>query len=112
MDFGWKIRNSKKGDNGEWNYLMLTCTREGSRVSKVPATLKTLPAQVAKCRASITASKASDSLWSIKSVILDYSHDISPTKSRIYMINKNVSLHVKRTIELNDEAGVRISKIF
>ena len=43
MGFGWKIRNSKKGDDGELNYLMLACTREGSRLSKVPATLKTLP---------------------------------------------------------------------
>ena len=112
MGFGWKIRNSKKGDDGELNYLMLACTREGSRVSKIPATLKTLPTQVAKCRAKITASKASDDLWSIKSVILDHSHDISPTKSRMYKANKNISLHVKRTIELNDEAGVRISKTF
>ena len=45
-------------------------------------------------------------------MILDYTHDISPMKSRMYKVNKNISLHIKRTIELNDEARVRISKTF
>jgi hypothetical protein len=39
--FRWKIRTSRKGDNGEICYVILACLREGSRLSK--NSLKTLP---------------------------------------------------------------------
>jgi hypothetical protein len=52
--FGWKTRTSKKGENGEINYIMLSCTREGHRVSEIPCTLKTLPTKVKNCPAKIT----------------------------------------------------------
>ncbi|KAI5418632.1 hypothetical protein KIW84_043020 [Lathyrus oleraceus] len=51
--FGWRIRSSKKGDDGEVNYLILSCSREGSNISKISYTLKTLPSRAKSCPAKI-----------------------------------------------------------
>jgi len=45
-------------------------------------------------------------------VTKEHSHDLSPTKSRLFRGNKKVNLRVKRTIDLNDEAGVRTNKTY
>ncbi|XP_045809748.1 protein FAR-RED IMPAIRED RESPONSE 1-like [Trifolium pratense] len=110
--FGWKIRTSRKGEDGKLNYLMLSCSREGRRVSEIPRTLKTLPTKVKNCPSKITIKLAKDELWYIKKFEPNHSHTISPTKSRLFKANKNISMHVKRTIHINDDAGVRINKTF
>ncbi|XP_050914003.1 uncharacterized protein LOC127128675 [Lathyrus oleraceus] len=40
--FRWRIRSSKKGDDRELNYLIVSYSREGSNISKIACTLKTL----------------------------------------------------------------------
>ncbi|KAK2455993.1 protein FAR-RED IMPAIRED RESPONSE [Trifolium repens] len=37
---------------------------------------------------------------------------MSPTKARLFKANKTMNFHVKRTIEVNDDAGVAINKTF
>ena len=91
--FGWKIRDSKKGLDGELHYLVLACTREGRRVS-IPSSLKTFPSSVAKCDAKVTTTKIEDGVWCINKVVLEHSHDLSPTKARKLRVNKSISLHV------------------
>ena len=76
------------------------------------STIKTFPTSAAQCDAKITVSRGESGVWCIKKVILDHSHDLSPTKSRFFNMNKSISLHVKRTIQVNDDAGVRINKTF
>ena len=110
--FGWKIRDSKKGLDRELHYLVLACTREGSCVSKIPPTLKILPGNVAKCYAKVRATKRQDGVWCINKIVLEHSHDVSSRKARKLRVNKNISLHIQRTIQMNDDAGVRINKIF
>ncbi|KAK2401615.1 hypothetical protein QL285_051209 [Trifolium repens] len=110
--FGWKIRSSKKGKDGELCYMILACSREGSTVSKVPCTLKTLPTKVNKCPARICIKMEEDSLWYIKRFDAEHSHEMSPTKSRLFKANKEMNMHVRRTIEVNDDAGVTINKTF
>ena len=110
--FQWKIRNSKTGLDGQLRYLVLACTRAGSCAPKISSTIKTFPTSGAQCDAKITVSRGESGVWCIKKVILDHSHDLSPTKSRFFNMNKSMSLHVKRTIQVNDDAGVRINKTF
>ena len=110
--FGWKTRSSKKGDDGEVNYVMLSCSREGRRVSEIPCTLKTLPTKVKNCPAKVTAKLEKYGLWHILKFESNHSHAISSTKSRLFKANKNMNMHVKRTIQINDDAGVRINKTF
>ena len=86
MGFGWKIRNSKKGDDGELNYLMLAYTREescvksSSNIENTAYTSCTMPEED-YCKQGIRR------FMSIMSLILDHSHDIIPTKSGMYKVN-------------------------
>ncbi|XP_004514173.1 protein FAR-RED IMPAIRED RESPONSE 1-like [Cicer arietinum] len=110
--FGWKIRYSRKGQDGELCYLILACSREGSKVSKISCTLKTLPTKVNNCPAKIVIKLDKDGLWYITKFEPDHTHETSPTKARLFKANKKMNLHVKRTIQINDDAGVRINKTF
>ncbi|XP_012575559.1 protein FAR1-RELATED SEQUENCE 5-like [Cicer arietinum] len=110
--FGWKIRSSRKGQDGELCYLILSCSRKGSKVSKISCTLKILPTKVNNCPAKIVIKLNKDGLWYITKFEPDHTHETSPTKARLFKANKKMNLHVKRTIQINDDAGVRINKTF
>ena len=81
-------------------------------MSKIPPTLKTLQSSEAKCDAKVTATKKEDGVWCINKVVLEHSHDLSPTKARKLRVNKSISLHVQRTIQVNDDSGLHINKTF
>ena len=108
--FRWKIRTSRKGDNGEICYVILACSREGSRLSK--HSLKTLPSKEKNCPAKICIKLEDDGLWYIKRFESSHSHETSPTKARLFKANRKMNLCVKRTIQNNDDPGVRIKKTF
>ena len=105
--FRLKIRNSRKGSDGNVNYFMLACTQEGNRRS-----LKKFPTIKNKCDAKITVSLKEDGLWYIMKVILDHSHELCPTKAMTFKVNKDISMHVKRTRETNHEIEARMNKSF
>ncbi|CAK8571773.1 unnamed protein product [Lathyrus sativus] len=110
--FGWRIRSSKKEDDGELNHLILSCSREGTKRSKISCTLKTLPSRAKNCPAKICIKLKQDGLWYIKKFEANHSHETSTTKARLFKANKKMNLHVRRTIQINDDAGVRINKTF
>ncbi|XP_058764116.1 protein FAR-RED IMPAIRED RESPONSE 1-like [Vicia villosa] len=110
--FGWRIRSSKKGDDGELNYIILSCSRGGSTVSKISCTLKTLPSRAKNCPAKIYVKMKEDGLWYITQFESIHSHETSPTKARLFKANKKMNLHVRRKIQINVDAGVRINKTF
>ncbi|XP_004494023.1 protein FAR-RED IMPAIRED RESPONSE 1-like [Cicer arietinum] len=109
--FGWKIRSSRKGKDGEPCYLILSCSREGSKVSKNSCTLKTLPTKVNNCPVKIVIKLDKDGLWYITKFEPGHIHETSPTKARLFKANKKMNLR-KITIQINDDAGVRINKTF
>ena len=51
-------------------------------------------------------------LWYVTQFESNHTHETSPTKSRLFMANKKMNLHVRITIQINDDAGVRINKTF
>ncbi|CAL5202796.1 unnamed protein product [Lathyrus oleraceus] len=110
--FGWRIRSSKKGDDGEVNYLILSCSREGSNISKNLCTLKTLPSRAKNCSAKICIKLKQDSLWYITQFESNHSHETSPIKAILFKANKKMNLHVRRTIQINDDVRVRMNKTF
>ncbi|XP_027936364.1 protein FAR-RED IMPAIRED RESPONSE 1-like [Vigna unguiculata] len=59
----------------------------------------------------MTAVRKQD-MWMISSVVDEHNHDVSPTKSRLIRGNRKLNMQVKRTLDLNDQAGVRINKSF
>ncbi|GAU23098.1 hypothetical protein TSUD_183990 [Trifolium subterraneum] len=110
--FGWKIRTSRKGQDGEICYLILACSKERHIVSNVPCTLKTNPTKGKKCPARMCIKMEKDGLWYVTKFDPSHSHECSPTKARLFKANKEINLHVKRTIQMNDDAGVTINKTF
>jgi len=100
--FGIRIRTSKKGPDKELRYIMLVCAREGSYVSSIPIEVATKPIQSVQCGAHITVGKK-DGQWFIMSVNHHHSHELSPTKSRMFRGNRRINLQVKRTLDMNDE---------
>ncbi|WVZ09007.1 hypothetical protein V8G54_022353 [Vigna mungo] len=109
--FAVRTRTSKKDDNNNVNYLRLVCSREGKYVSSINPEVKKLPSQTKQCPVGITISKKDDK-WFIRTVNLDHSHDLCPTTSKLIPGNRKLSMQSKHTLEVNDEAGVRINKSY
>ena len=90
---------------------MLVCARAGKYTSTIPTEVNTLPTQKHECLARITVG-IKDNKWYIMSVHEEHSHDMSPTKSRLFRGNRRISLHAKRVVDINNDAGVRINNTF
>jgi len=109
--FEIRTRTSKKGSDNELRYIMLVCARAGTYVSAIPTEVSTQPTQSVQCGVHSTAGKKDGKLY-IMSVNHQHSHDLSPTKSTLFRGNRKINLQAKRTLDINDDAGVRINKTY
>ena len=50
--------------------------------------------------------------WTLNSVRLEHNHGLSQGKSRFYKCNRILKPRVKRSLELNEKAGIRMNKLF
>ena len=50
--------------------------------------------------------------WRISTVHLEHNHKTSPTKSRLYRCNRQLSEDVKQQLEVNDIAGIPLHKSY
>ncbi|XP_022861564.1 protein FAR1-RELATED SEQUENCE 5-like, partial [Olea europaea var. sylvestris] len=112
LGFPIKKRNSKKGNDGVLRYLTLTCSREGGIISNSSGSLKPHPTVKMGCKARISASSDTFGNWRINAVNLDHNHNISPSKSRLYRCNRQMSTHVKQKLQVNDLAGIPLHKSY
>ncbi|KAL2531530.1 Protein FAR1-RELATED SEQUENCE 1 [Abeliophyllum distichum] len=112
VGFPIRKRNSRKGDDGIVRYVTLTCSREGRRSSTTSTSLKPQPTSQTGCKARLTAGSEISGLWRINTVHLEHNHKTSPSKSRLYRCNREVTAHVKRKLECNDVAGIPLHKSF
>ncbi|WVZ06519.1 hypothetical protein V8G54_019865 [Vigna mungo] len=109
--FGIRTRSSRKNNKNELCYFMMVCSRAGKFVASNPNEMIGRPTQANDCAARMIVSKR-DEKWYISAFDDVHTHDLSPTKSRLFRGNKMMNLNVKRTLDLNAEAGVRINKSF
>ncbi|CAA2986484.1 Hypothetical predicted protein [Olea europaea subsp. europaea] len=112
VGFPVRKQNSKKDDDGMLKYLTLTCSRKGNRSGTTSSSLKPQPTIQTRCKARICASSNIHGSWKINTVCLQHNHRISPTKSRLYCCNRELSVHVKRKLEVNDLAGIPLHKSY
>ncbi|KAL2492850.1 Protein FAR1-RELATED SEQUENCE [Abeliophyllum distichum] len=112
VGFPIRKRNSRKGDDGIVRYVTLTCSQEGRRSSTTSTSLKPQPTSQTGCKARLTAGSEISGLWRINTVHLEHNHKTSPSKSRLYRCNREVTAHVKRKLECNDVAGIPLHKSF
>ncbi|CAA3031600.1 Hypothetical predicted protein [Olea europaea subsp. europaea] len=111
VGFSVRRRNFKKY-NGVVTYVMLTCSLEGQRRDKKCSSLKPQPTIQTGCKARITASSDIRGIWRICMVDLEHNHKTSPSKSRLYRCNRELSAYVKRKLEVNDIAGIPLHKSY
>ncbi|XP_017407279.1 protein FAR1-RELATED SEQUENCE 5-like [Vigna angularis] len=109
--FGIRTRSSRKNNKNELCYFMMVCSRAGKYVSPIQNQMIGRPTCANDCAARMIISKRDDK-WYISGFHDVHSHDLSPTKLRLFRGNKRMNLNVKRTINLNAKVGVRINKSF
>ncbi|XP_022853627.1 protein FAR1-RELATED SEQUENCE 5-like [Olea europaea var. sylvestris] len=112
MGFPSRKRSSTKDDDGVLRYVTLTYSREGRRNSDTSTSLKLQPTIQTGCKARISASFDIHGYWKINTVHLDHNHKTSPTKSRLYRCNQELSAQVKRNLEVNDMADNRCRQAY
>ncbi|CAL9007765.1 unnamed protein product [Prunus brigantina] len=112
LGFPVRKRTSQKGDEGELKYVTISCGREGKYKSKSSNVLKPHPSIKTGCKARVRAGILLDGRWQINSIKLDHNHDMSPTKARYFRCHRTISSDMKRRIELNDRAGIRLNKSY
>jgi hypothetical protein len=60
----------------------------------------------------ICANLCDDGTWFLSKVELKHNHSLSPSKTRFFRSNKKINDTAKRKLELNNRAGIRLSKNF
>ncbi|XP_071678107.1 protein FAR1-RELATED SEQUENCE 5 [Lolium perenne] len=110
--FGVTRRSSNRDANGELKYLTICCSRHGKTESNSRNILKPKPTAGLGCKAKINIVRGPEGNFHISMVILDHNHTLSPHKSRLFRCNKRLDYNVKRRLELNDRAGIRVNKNF
>ncbi|KAF5475615.1 hypothetical protein F2P56_007407 [Juglans regia] len=110
--FGVSKKNIRQDDDGTVRWFCLACSRGGTLKSTVANVMK--PRQTVKmgCKARINAVLNVEGGYTISKVILDHTHACSPGKARHFRCFKKVDARVAKRLEINDEAGIRLSKNF
>ncbi|RYQ87201.1 hypothetical protein Ahy_B09g094675 [Arachis hypogaea] len=110
--FSTRVRCTNRKGNEIKNQL-ITCSREGKWKSKISPTEKTNSTAGLNCPARIYIHTLKDvGAWIISKVVLDHSHPCCPSKAEMLKQHRELSMSIRRTIENNEEAGIRPSKTY
>ncbi|KAL0010130.1 hypothetical protein SO802_005238 [Lithocarpus litseifolius] len=104
-------RTSRKGNDGEVESLTVACNHAGKQKIKASNALKAQPQSKTGCKAHFNMIRCLNG-WILKSMELDHNHGLSPGKTRFYKCNRVLKPHVKRQLELNAKAGIKMNKNF
>ncbi|XP_024042764.1 protein FAR1-RELATED SEQUENCE 5-like [Citrus clementina] len=111
--FPVKRRSCRKGDDGSLRYVTFTCRRNSKSKAKATNVLRLQPNQKIGCNAKIGGRlDIVSGKWVIGNLILEHNHAVSPTKSRYYRCNRSISPFVKKQLEINEEAGIKMAQSF
>ncbi|KAH9727256.1 protein FAR1-RELATED SEQUENCE [Citrus sinensis] len=106
-------RSCRKGDDGSLRYVTFTCGRNGKSKAKATNVLQLQPNQKIGCNAKIGGRlDIVSGKWVIGNLILEHNHAVSPSKSRYYRCNRFISPFVKKQLEINEEAGIKMAQSF
>ncbi|XP_022845322.1 protein FAR1-RELATED SEQUENCE 5-like [Olea europaea var. sylvestris] len=112
VGFPVRKRNSRKGEDGIVGYVCFTCGREGRQTTATSSSLNPQPTIQTGCKARVTACSEIGGTWRINTVYLEHNHRTSPSKSRLYRCNREISACIRRQLEINDIAGISLHKSF
>ncbi|XP_042983399.1 protein FAR1-RELATED SEQUENCE 5-like [Carya illinoinensis] len=109
--FGVMTQRSERGEDGSVRYVTLGCVRGGKARNRTLNVAKPRPTGKTDCKAKINALKVEGKLQ-LTTVQNGHNHGLSPQKSRFFRCNREVSDSVKRVLDTNDLAGIRMNKSF
>ncbi|XP_057514948.1 protein FAR-RED IMPAIRED RESPONSE 1-like [Actinidia eriantha] len=109
--FSVSKRTSRKGSDGKLKDITLSCSRAGKARVKTSNPVKPRPQSRMNCPAHIRVVNR-DVKFNLNRVVLDHNHEQSPGKARYFKSNRVLDEHVKRRLELNDKAGIKMHKTY
>ncbi|KAL6583476.1 hypothetical protein OROMI_005554 [Orobanche minor] len=112
IGFGVCKRSSTKGADSEVKFVIFACVRQGKSVSRSINPLQPRPTAKTECKARIRICGRVSGNFTLTRAKLDHNHDLSPTKSRFHKCNRALTTAAKRRIEVDERAGIRMSKTF
>ena len=106
-------RSCRKGDDGSIRYVTFTCGRNGKSKSKSDNALRLQPNQKIGCNAKIAGHlDVVTGKWVSGNMYLEHNHAVSPSKSRYYRCNRTISHFVRKQLEINEQAGIKMAQSF
>ncbi|KAF5451928.1 hypothetical protein F2P56_026982 [Juglans regia] len=110
--FGVMTKRSERGEDQTVRYVTLACARGGKARNRTMNVANPRPTGKTECKAKINALKVADGKFRLTTVHNLHNHGLSPKKSRFFRCNREVSESVKRVLDTNDLAGIRMNKSF
>ncbi|TXG61651.1 hypothetical protein EZV62_013014 [Acer yangbiense] len=108
--FGVITKRTDRGEDQIARYVTLACSRDGKARNRTLSVAKR-PTGKTECKAKINALRC-DGKLRLTTVHNIHNHGLSPKKSRFFRRNREVSDAVKRVLDTNYIAGVRMNKSF
>ncbi|XP_022880535.1 protein FAR-RED IMPAIRED RESPONSE 1-like [Olea europaea var. sylvestris] len=81
-------------------------------INNTSVSVKSQATMQSGCKAKLIACSNICGVWRINTVYLDYNHKTSPSKSRLFRCNRQLSAQAKFRLEVNDIAGIPLHKSF
>ncbi|XP_038688530.1 protein FAR1-RELATED SEQUENCE 5-like [Tripterygium wilfordii] len=113
IGFSVALRSQHVGVNGELKYFVIECSRAGKKKSKSELNpLKPSLSAKVDCKARLRAILQKDETFMISKVVLEHNHELISSDIRHFKCNKRINTPTKRRLELNDQAGIGVSRNF
>ncbi|XP_028123959.1 protein FAR-RED IMPAIRED RESPONSE 1-like [Camellia sinensis] len=113
LGFAIAYRTQNVGADGKVKYFGIECTRVQKRTKRLEVNpLKPSLSPKIDCKAKVRATLQPDGRSKLITVVLEHTHDLIPSNSRHFPMNKRIRTPVKRKLEINDEAGIGVSRNF
>ncbi|XP_028056267.1 protein FAR1-RELATED SEQUENCE 5-like [Camellia sinensis] len=111
--FAITFRSQNLTSDGEVKYFGIECTRARFRTkrSEINPLEPSLSSKI-DCKARVRASLQDDGRYKLTTVVLEHTHDLNPTDSRHFTMNKRILTPVKRRLEVNDTVGIAVARNF
>ncbi|KAF5452014.1 hypothetical protein F2P56_027055 [Juglans regia] len=104
-------QRSERDDEGSVRYVTLGCAHGGKAQNRTMNVAKPRPIGKTDCKAMINALKVGEKMQ-LTTVHNTHNQGLSPQKSRFFQCNREVSETVKRVLDTNDLAGIRMNNSF
>ncbi|KAF5454297.1 hypothetical protein F2P56_023973 [Juglans regia] len=109
--FGIMTQRSHRFEDGRLRYVTLGCARGGKARNRTSNVARPRPTSKTDCKAKINATFI-EGVLKVLTVHNSHNHGLSPQKSRFFRCNREVSESVKRVLDTNDQADIRMNKSF